>query len=81
MNGRFVFVPNSEKGPDTGKDEMFPGVKAFNSVPETAKLFGVCPQTVWRLINKGELESVHIGRSVRITNQALIDFIEKQEVI
>lgn len=60
--------------------EFFADAKDVNSVPQVAEAFGVCPQTIRRLIASGELEAVHIGRSVRVTRKAMIDFITRQEV-
>lgn len=80
MGGRFVYVPDSADVSDEQGPELFGSVKDVNTVPEVAEAFGVCAQTVRRLIASGELESVHIGRAVRVTRAAMIDFIAKQKV-
>lgn len=76
----FVLVPDITDQPPQQHVGLFADVKDVLSVPQAAEVFGVCPQTVRRLIASGELASVHVGRSVRITKQALIDFIESQGV-
>ena len=80
MGGRFVFVPDVADPPSVEHVELFAGVKDVNSVPEVAEAFGVCQQTIRRLIASGELESIHIGRAVRVTKTAMLDFIERQGV-
>ena len=34
---------------------------------------------VWQLEKEGKIRSYRVGRSVRISRQALLDFIEQQE--
>lgn len=80
MGGRFVFVPDPAEELNEGAFELFGNAKGVNTVPEVAEAFGVCPQTIRRLIASGELESVHIGRSVRVTRSAMVDFITRQGV-
>jgi excisionase family DNA binding protein len=43
-----------------------------------ARYFGVSLSTIQRLIQKGEIEAIHIGRSVRITEKAVAKFIASQ---
>ena len=80
MNGRFVYVPDLADIANEQGAELFGSVKDVNTVPEVAEAFGVCAQTVRRLIASGELESVHIGRAVRVTRSAMVDFIARQKV-
>lgn len=80
MGGHFVFIPDQPDPPSAERVELFAGVADVNTVPQVAEAFGVCAQTVRRLIARGELETVHIGRSVRVTRQAMIRFIEGQGV-
>lgn len=79
MAGHFVYVPD-ETEPAADSIGMFSGMKDVNSVREVAEAWGVCEQTVRRLIASGALQSVRIGRSVRVTRGALIEFITNQEV-
>ena len=78
--GRFVYVEDATEPPKPARIELFAGVKDLNNVNECAEVFGVHPMTVRRLIQRGELECVHIGKSVRITRQQMIEFIESQGV-
>lgn len=80
MGGRFVFIPDVSKPPRAGRVELFADCADVNTVPQVAEAFGVCAQTVRRLIARGELETVHIGRAVRVTKTAMIDFITRQGV-
>ena len=40
-------------------------------VPDVAKMLGVSEVTVWRLVGRGELESIKIGRSRKIDPAAV----------
>jgi excisionase family DNA binding protein len=44
-------------------------------VPEAAKILAVSPATAWSLVSRGEIESVKIGKSRRISTEALSAFI------
>jgi excisionase family DNA binding protein len=48
------------------------------SISETAEYLKISPRTVLRLVAKGELPKVQAGRAVRITEDALREFISKQ---
>ncbi len=52
-----------------------PGAPALITVAATAETLGVCRQTVWNLINRGELESVKIGRARRIKTASVLALI------
>ena len=43
-----------------------------------ANFFGVSLSTIHRLIRTGEIETIHVGRSVRITEEAVKKFIISQ---
>lgn len=45
------------------------------TVDEVAATLHVTPKTVRRLIWKGELKSVRVGRAVRVTQQQLSEYI------
>ncbi len=47
------------------------------SVTETAKLLKVCPRTVRRWIEKGDLTAHRFGRQIRITDSDLVTFIRQ----
>lgn len=48
---------------------------------QTAEYLGVSLSTVNRLIFRGQLKQIKIGRSVRISDEAIADFISRNEVI
>jgi excisionase family DNA binding protein len=45
-------------------------------VPAVAKIFDVAPKTCWNWIYSGQLESVVVGRSRRISVEAVQKFAE-----
>lgn len=57
----------------------------FASAPDTmdmnkaAELLGVTRQTIKREIDRGKLRSFHVGTRVRITKQALVDYVIESE--
>lgn len=55
--------------------------RLFYTTEETAEILGVSRATVYRLLKTGQLVGVKVGRSRRITGQALERFardLEKQ---
>lgn len=60
-------------------------VKLFEDVPDTldmdavAELLGVTKKTVQREIKRGKLRCFHVGARVRITKQALVDYVMESE--
>lgn len=49
------------------------------TIPEAAKLLKVSPQTVKRAIADGRLPVARFGRSVRISERALEEFVATNE--
>ena len=47
------------------------------SITEVAQLLSIGRSTVYDLVRSGELPSVRLGRSVRVTAEALRDLIER----
>ena len=47
-------------------------------IPEAAQLLAIGRSTVYELIAVGHLETVHIGRSVRITAASIEAFVERE---
>lgn len=47
---------------------------------QTAKILGISRSQVYNLLNTGELNSVHIGRSRRIAQTHVQDFINSLEM-
>ena len=52
--------------------------KLLWTINETAKYLAVHAKTVARLIDKGELPSLRIGRGIRVPKQAVLDWVESQ---
>lgn len=50
------------------------------SVEDVAKLLEVSERTVTREIQAGKLKAFKVGKSLRITNEALQQYIKSQEV-
>ena len=49
------------------------------SVRRQCELLGVTRQTIKREIDRGNLRSFHVGTRVRITRQALVDYVLERE--
>ena len=50
------------------------------TIPQAASVLAVGRTTVYELIGAGELEAVHIGRSVRVPVDALRSFVDRRRV-
>jgi excisionase family DNA binding protein len=53
------------------------GLVLLLSVEEAGKALGVSRSTVYELIGSGDLEVVHIRRSVRVPVDAVHDFVRR----
>lgn len=47
-------------------------------IPEAADVLAIGRSTVYELIAGGQLETVHIGRAVRITRASVESFVERE---
>lgn len=47
-------------------------------IPEAAELLAIGRSTVYELIALGQLETVHIGRSVRVTVASIEAFVDRE---
>jgi excisionase family DNA binding protein len=47
---------------------------------DAAKVMGISRSQVYNLMNDGNLASVHIGRSRRISRKQIIQFLDRLEV-
>jgi excisionase family DNA binding protein len=52
-------------------------VTALLRIPDVQKLLQASRSTVYRLVDCGELERVHLGSSARIIDDSVYAFIEK----
>jgi excisionase family DNA binding protein len=50
------------------------------TIPQAASVLAVGRTTVYELIGAGDLEAVHIGRSVRVPVDALRSFVDRRRV-
>jgi excisionase family DNA binding protein len=57
--------------PNAGLGEL-----KFLTVAEVATLMRVSKMTVYRLVNAGTLPAVRVGRSVRVPEQAVHDYLQ-----
>jgi excisionase family DNA binding protein len=48
------------------------------TIPQAAAVLAVGRTTVYKLVGAGDLEAVHIGRSVRIPVSTVEEFVERQ---
>lgn len=46
--------------------------------PDAAKLLGLSRTTVYRLIESRELQSIKVGRCLRVPREAIPEFIERK---
>jgi excisionase family DNA binding protein len=53
----------------------------FMTVAEIAKLMRVSKGTVYRLIQSGELESIRFGRSYRVPEQVVNEYMRSAKVV
>lgn len=52
------------------------GEMSFMTVAEVAAVMRVSKMTVYRLVHSGELPSVRVGRSFRVPEQAVSDYLQ-----
>ncbi|WP_370584126.1 helix-turn-helix domain-containing protein [Ornithinimicrobium cryptoxanthini] len=52
------------------------GEMSFMTVAEVAAVMRVSKMTVYRLVHSGELPSVRVGRSFRVPEQAVTDYLQ-----
>ena len=53
-----------------------PQLECFLTVKQAATILNIAPRSVWRLIADGRVRVKRFGRSVRISKNALDEFIE-----
>ena len=76
----FVLVTDPTDETAHGRVALFGDLPDICTVSQVAQAFGVSRQLVYNQVNSGALASIRIGRAVRVTKQAMIDFIERQGV-
>ncbi|HEY0498578.1 helix-turn-helix domain-containing protein [Kutzneria chonburiensis] len=64
--------------PAQQKETAHPGLAQvqFLTIAEVAKVMRVSKMTVYRLVHSGELPAVRVGKSFRVTESAVQDYLE-----
>jgi len=78
MSGRIVYLTDTPPAADFELWSDYPDVM---TAKQAAEALQVSMPTIRRLIASRALRIVHIGRAVRITKTALLEFIEGSEDI
>jgi excisionase family DNA binding protein len=72
---------HEDVGVESGAPRATAGVvPLLLTIPQAAAVLSIGRTTVYELIGAGDLESVHIGRSVRLPVDALRAFVDQQRV-
>lgn len=53
--------------------------KAFYTVDDISKLMSVAPNTIYTLVNNGTISSIRVGRQIRVSRPALLQFLRLSE--
>lgn len=53
--------------------------KAFYTVDDISKLMSVAPNTIYTLVNNGTISSIRVGRQIRVSRPALLQFLGLNE--
>ena len=53
--------------------------KAFYTVDDISKLMSVAPNTIYTLVNNGTISSIRVGRQIRVSRPALLQFLGLSE--
>lgn len=69
----------SSAGPDVGQDARRPLPTRLLTVAETASFFQVSEKTIRRMIGRGALPFVRIGRSIRIDPEVIEKIVLQNE--
>jgi len=68
-------VGGTSVGAGTGTGEARLSEVKFLTVAEVAQVMRVSKMTVYRLVHSGELPAVRVGRSFRVPEQAVQDYL------
>ena len=53
--------------------------KAFYTVDDISKLMSVAPNTIYTLVNNGTISIIRVGRQIRVSRPALLQFLGLSE--
>lgn len=70
-----VLGPTSATADATSRAERPP--RLLLTVEEAAERIGICRSNMFKLIRRGEVQSVKVGRLRRVTPDALEDFVRR----
>lgn len=76
--GRIVYI---SEVPVNDMPPLFANEPDAFDMNHAAALLGVTRKTIQREINRGKLRSFHVGTRVRITKQALVDYVLEGEAV
>lgn len=65
--------------PDPASSTFAPSERLTYKVPEVARLLGIQPNLVYKLIASGALRSVRAGRLVLIPKEAVTEFLARPD--
>ncbi len=65
-------MTSSVSGPESGRPHV-----EFLTVAEVAARMRVSKMTVYRLVHSGELEAVRVGRSFRVPDDAVQEYLRR----
>ena len=77
VGGRWYDVLDRRRSPASAQldDDQLSAAVAFLTVAEVAALMRVSKMTVYRLVHGGELAAVRVGRSFRLPERAVHDYL------
>ena len=76
LRGQDADVPTAAQG---ASEQALADVR-FLTVAEVAKVMRVSKMTVYRLVHNGDLPAVRVGRSFRVPEQAVHDYLRESFV-
>jgi excisionase family DNA binding protein len=69
-------MPASSKDAEQARQQPGLGQVRFVTVAEVAAIMRVSKMTVYRLVHSGELPAVRVGRSFRVPEKAVHEYLE-----
>ena len=60
---------------------LFDPTSVLLTVPDAARLLSIGRTLTYELIGAGELETIHIGRAVRVPLAAVHEFVERRRAL
>jgi excisionase family DNA binding protein len=80
VQSRYLDCMHADAEPDNsiGGNNRPPDDQIAYKVPHAAKVLDLGVRTVWGLVLSGEIESILIGRSRRISRSALVAYIDSR---